>query len=88
MTQTVKGMSRRVIMNSVVEADSVYGMFIVEPGETRESRVTFISKIGFDDNGGWMARMGSRLPPVLRSGLKSGFNASVRIAREEKKRRG
>jgi len=88
MTSTVNGMSRRVLMNSVVEPDSVYGMFIVEPGENRQSRVTFISKIGFEESGGWLARMGSRLPLVLKSGLKSGFNASVHIAGEEKKRRG
>ncbi len=87
MKHTVNGMSRRVLMNAVVEADNVYGMFIVEPGEDYQSRVTFVSKIGFDENAGWMARLGSRLPPVLKSGLKSGFNASVVIAAQEKDRR-
>jgi len=88
MKTTVNGMSRRVLMNAVVEADDVYGMFVVEPGENYESRVTFVSKIGFDESAGWMARLGSQLPPVLKSGLKSGFNASVTIAEREKKRRG
>ena len=87
MDATVDGMSRRMLMNSVVEATEVYGMFVVEPGEDFESRVTFVSKIGFDESAGWMARLGSQLPPVLRSGLKSGFNASVTLAGEEKQKR-
>lgn len=88
MKSTTDGMSRRVLMNGVVEADEVFGMFVVEPGRDYESRVTFVSKIGFGETGGWMAKLGSRLPPVLKSGLKSGFDASVSIAAQEQKRRG
>jgi hypothetical protein len=73
--------------NSVVPVDTVYGMFLVEPGKTRESRVTFVSKIAFGDDAGFVANFGSQLPMVLRSGLKSGFNASVAIAGHEKEKR-
>ena len=86
MAETIDTMKRRAFMNGVVEADTVYGMFVVEPGNTRRSRVTFVSKIGFEKSGGWVARLGSQLPAVLKSGLKSGFGASVHVAREEKRR--
>jgi hypothetical protein len=88
MAETIDSMKRRAFMNGVVEADTVYGMFVVEPGNTHSSRVTFVSKIGFEKSGGWVARLGSQLPSVLKSGLKSGFGASVRVAREEKRRQG
>lgn len=73
--------------NSLIPVDEVYGMFLVEPGKTRESRVSFVSKIAFAKDAGFIANMGSKLPPVLRAGLKAGFNASVAIAGHEKQKR-
>lgn len=88
MQAALDGMDKRwPPFNSVVPVDTVYGMFVVEPGKTRESRVSFVSKIGFASDAGFMANFGSQLPMVLRSGLKSGFNASVAIARHEKEKR-
>lgn len=73
--------------NATVPVDTIYGMFVVEPGKTRESRVSFVSKIGFAPDAGWVANFGSQLPMVIKSGLKSGFNASVAIAQHEKEKR-
>lgn len=73
--------------NSVVPVDTVYGMFVVEPGKTRSARVSFVSKIAFGHDAGFVANFGSQLPMVLRSGLKSGFVASVAIAKHEKEKR-
>jgi hypothetical protein len=88
MTSTIDGMERRwPPFNSVVEVGDVYGMFVVEPGKTRASRVSFVSKLTFSSGSGFFAQWGSQLPPVLRAGLKSGFAASVEIARAEKGRR-
>jgi hypothetical protein len=88
MQTALDGMEKRwPPFNSVVPVDTVYGMFVVEPGKTRESRVSFVSKIGFAPDAGWIANFGSQLPMVIRSGLKSGFNASVAIAAHEKEKR-
>src|SRR5688500_9420115 len=78
---------KRWLMNAVIEVGDVYGMFVVEPGKTRESRVSFVSKLTFGEDAGWIAKMGSQLPMVLKAGLKSGFDASVRIAKNEKEKR-
>ena len=61
-------------------------MFVVEPGTTRKTRVRFISKLGFGDDAGWVAKMGSQMPSVLRSGLRSGFGACVAIAAQQQAR--
>jgi hypothetical protein len=88
MTAALDAMDKRwPPFNSTVPVDTVYGMFVVEPGKTRESRVSFVSKIGFAPDAGWMANFGSQLPMVIKSGLKSGFNASVAIAQHEKEKR-
>lgn len=79
--------SRRSVLGSVVPVEQIFGMFIVSPGESRETRVTFIAKLVFaEDN--WVANLGSKMPVVLRAGLASGFNACVQIAADEQKRRG
>ncbi|MEQ1503475.1 MAG: hypothetical protein ABMB14_14660 [Myxococcota bacterium] len=88
MTAAIDGMDKRwPPFNAVVEVGDVYGMFVVEPGKARTSRVSFVSKLTFADDAGWIAQWGSQLPPVLRSGLKSGFVASVAIAKAEADRR-
>lgn len=88
MTSTLDGLEKRwPPFNAVVEVGDVYGMFVVEPGRTRTARVSFVSKLTFGDDAGWIAKWGSQMPPVLKSGLKSGFLASVAIAHHEKERR-
>lgn len=73
--------------NSVNEVESLYGIFIVQPGKKHESRVTFVSKLAFGSDAGWLAKFGSQLPGVIKSGVRNGFVASVGIAREETERR-
>ena len=75
--------------NSVVPVAEVFGLFIVEPGDHHRTRVTLVNKLGFSDSGGasWIANLGSEMPPVIRSGLKSGFNGCVAIARRTQKKR-
>jgi len=87
MTKQVEGMDTRWIGGSVVEVGDIYGMFLVEPGKEHESRVSFVSKLAFGDDAGWIAKMGSQMPRVLKAGLRSGFGASVAIARHEQERR-
>jgi len=78
---------RRWAFGSVLEIDQIYGMFIVGKGRKRESRVTFVSKLAFGDDAGFIARAGSQMKGVLKAGLKSGFVASVNIANFEHEKR-
>jgi hypothetical protein len=87
MQEVLDGLDRRVLFNSLIEVTDIYGMFVVEPGEKRNSRVSFVSKLGFGSGSGWIAQVGSKMPLVLKMGLKSGFSASVAIARSETDRR-
>lgn len=87
MKDAVDNMDKGWLFNSVVPVGDLYGMFVVEPGKAQESRVSFVSKITFGDDAGWVARFGSQLPGVLKSGLRSGFAASVAIADYEQQKR-
>lgn len=87
MKHAVETMDTRWLGSSVVPVGEIYGMFIVSPGTAKKSRVSFVSKLTFGDDAGWVAKMGSQMPSVLRSGLKSGFRASVAIASEVQKSR-
>jgi len=87
MTKQVENMDTRWIGGSVIPVGDIYGMFVVEPGKTQESRVSFVSKLAFGDDAGWIAKMGSQMPGVLKAGLRSGFGASVAIATHEQQRR-
>jgi hypothetical protein len=78
---------RSAMFASVVEPSAVHGMFEVSPGTTHRSRVTMVSRITFGDDAGWVARMGSQMPGVLKAGLKSGFRACVAMATVEQQRR-
>jgi len=78
---------RRSVFGSVVPVEQIFGMFMVNPDDTQESRVTFMAKLAFSDDN-WVASLGTKLPPVLRAGLSSGFDACVQIAREEQGTRG
>jgi hypothetical protein len=70
--------------NALIEVTDVFGMFVVEPGKTFETRVSFVSKITFGDGTGFVAKWGSQIPSVIRAGIKAGFDASVAIAKKEK----
>jgi hypothetical protein len=72
---------------SLVEVDTVYGLYVVGPGRKHSSRVSFVSRLGFDDDAGFVAQWGSQLRPVLRSAIAAGFEAQVAIAKEETERR-
>ena len=78
---------KRWAFGSVLEIDQIYGMFIVGKGNTRESRVTFVSKLAFGSDAGFIAKAGSQMKGVLKAGLKSGFVASVNIAKHENEKR-
>jgi hypothetical protein len=69
--------------DSVQEISEIYGMFVVEPGSVRTSRVSFVARITFAEGAGVLARLGSEMPPVLKAGLQSGFISCVQIARQE-----
>ena len=84
---TKEKVDRRWVLGSVVEVGDIFGMFVVEPGHTKKSRVTFITKIVFASDAGWIAKTGSQLPVVIKAGLKSGFRSCVELAQEEQRRR-
>ncbi len=69
------------------EVTELYGMFRVEPGSTRTSRVTFVSRIGFGSDSSWLAQAGSKMPSVIRGGLENGFDGCVSLAKAERDRR-
>jgi hypothetical protein len=87
MTTAVDNMDKGWLFSSVVPVGEIYGMFVVEPGKARETRVSFVSKLTFGDDAGWVARFGSQLPGVLKAGLRGGFGASVAIAAFEQEKR-
>lgn len=87
MQQTTDSVDRRAVFGSIVPVEQIFGMFMVNPDDTMESRVTFMAKLGFSSDN-WVASLGAKMPPVLRAGLASGFDACVQIAREEQKSRG
>ena len=87
MKEALENLDKGWFFNSIVDVTEVYGMFVVEPGNTQESRVSFVSKLTFGEDAGWIARFGSQLPGVLKSGLRGGFGASVAIAEHEQQRR-
>ena len=88
MKGTLDGLDLRNWFGSILEAEQIYGAFVVSTGTQKESRVTFVSKLIFGSDAGWLAKLGSKMPPVLKAGLQSGFDASVAIAKAERDRRG
>ncbi len=81
--ETDKG-ELRSIFNNIIEVTDTYGVFITEPGKQHTTRITLIAKIGFGDGTGFFAQVGSKMPPVIKSGLRAGFDGSVAIARSVK----
>ena len=86
--EVMDGLKLRSLFGSVLDVGEIYGIFVVADGQQNESRVTFVSRIAFGDDAGWLAKLGSKMPPVLKAGLQSGFDASVKIAKAERDRRG
>ncbi len=82
MEQVVASVKRRSLLNSVIPVSEIYGMFTVEPGRLHTSRVTFTTRLRFGEGSGTIARLGSEMPMVIRSGLQSGFESCVAIARQ------
>ena len=68
------------ILNDVVPVTDVFGMYIVQPGEQKKTRVTLTAKLRFGDGTGFLAQWGSEIPYLVRSGTLNGFNASVAVA--------
>lgn len=85
--KVMDGLDLRNFFGSVLPVGEIYGVFVVGKGQTRETRVTFVSRIAFGNDAGWLAKMGSKMPPVIKAGLQSGFDASVKIAKAERDRR-
>lgn len=83
-----EAVEHRWVGNAVIPVTEIFGMFIVSPGASRDVRVTFINKLAFGEGTGMLAQVGSKMPPVIRAGLQSGFNACVAIAQTEQSRRG
>ena len=69
------------VFNSVVPLTEAFGMYLSEPGKKHTTRVTLIAKLRFGSESGFIAKMGSEIPFVLKAGMQSGFMASVEIAR-------
>lgn len=78
--QIIDGVKRRALFNGIQEVSQIYGVFEVAPGKTRKTRVTFTTKVFFGEGAGMVARMGSDMPPVIKAGLRSGFESCVAIA--------
>lgn len=74
----------RSVFDSFVDIDVLYGMFIMEPGKAHTTRVTLIAKIGFTSDNSWVASVGSKIPSVIKSGLRGGFDGSVAVCRAVK----
>lgn len=79
MDEVSGSVKKRALMNAVVPVSEIFGMFIVEPGRTRRTRVSFTTRLRFGE-GSMVARMGSEMPMVIRAGLQSGFQSCVQIA--------
>ena len=79
--EILEQVERRWIASSIVEITNSYGMFVVSPGTKRKSRVTLVAQLRFGEGSGLIAQMGSKMPPVLKAGMQSGFDASVAVAR-------
>ncbi|RME28273.1 MAG: hypothetical protein D6798_02770 [Deltaproteobacteria bacterium] len=78
--EVVARVDRRALFNAIVPVSQVFGMFVVEPGQRYSTRVSFTTKIHFGAGTGFIARVGSQMPPVIKAGLRSGFESCVAIA--------
>jgi len=75
-------LDRRPIFGSIVEPTEFYGLFIVEPGQVQESRVTFVARVFFGPETGWLASYASQIGIFLRTALAQAFEAALTISVE------
>jgi len=75
-----KKVNKRALFNAVYPVSDIFGMYVVEPGKVRTSRVTLIARLKFGEKSGLLARIGSDMPPVIRAGLRSGFDSCCALA--------
>ena len=74
----------RWMIGDILPMEEIFGMYLVEKGETLETRVSLIAKVKFGGDS-WIASFGSKIPYVLRLCMESGFEACVEVARNIKK---
>jgi hypothetical protein len=86
--EAIEDAELRWVLNRVVPVQEVFGTFIVEPGRTHATRVSFLVRVRFGEDAGSLAQLAAEMPTVLRLGLQSGFTNCVRIAAEEQARQG
>ena len=82
---TLETVDLRWMLNDIIPVTEVFGMYIVEPGDSFTTRVTLTAKLRFGEGTGLLAQWGSEMPYLVRSGTVNGFDASVAVAREVKK---
>jgi len=83
MAAAEASVDKRWAFSSTVPASDVFGVYIIGPGDDRKTRVTLVSRIVFGAEASWVAQWGSKMPSVIKAGIKNGFNACVAIAAEE-----
>lgn len=76
----IDSVKRRMVFGGVQEVTEVYGMYVITPGTTYETRVTLTARLRFGDDASFVARLGSEMPPVIRSGLRNGFDSCCLLA--------
>ena len=62
---------------TIVEPAFVFGMYVVEPGQVRQSRVTLVTQLAIRSEDSFLAAMASELPFFLKQGMQVGFESSV-----------
>lgn len=87
ITELKEGVDRRWAFAAVHEVSDIYGMFVVTEGTDHDTRITFVSRVVFGEDTGWLAQFGSKLPGVVKSAIKNGFDASVAITNDEQDKR-
>lgn len=71
--------NRRSIFGSLVKPESLYGVFLLVPGKTYETRVVFVARLAFGKETSWIANYASQIPVVLRKALAGAFDSAVAI---------
>lgn len=80
MEQAAASVKRRMVFGGMQDVTEVYGMYVITPGQTYETRVTLTARLRFGDDASLVARLGSEMPPVIRSGLRNGFDSCCLLA--------
>ena len=61
----------------IVEPSFVFGMYMIEPGQYNQSRVTLVTQLAIRSEDSFLASLASELPFFLKQGMQVGFEASV-----------